>query len=70
MPNKISLDKYRMDDFQIDNFEPRHLKKANISLQKHLNTVYEYENINNEYKKNILKESTFWERIKHTLHLN
>jgi len=69
MPNNTLINKYKMDDFQIDNFEPRHLKKANASLEKYLSTFHNH-NARNEYKNSILKESSFWEKLKHTLHLD
>ena len=65
MPNDIQV-----DDFQIENFEPRHLKKARVALDKHLKTAKKYARINDEYKKNIFKIPNIWDRIKHTLHLD
>ncbi len=58
------LDDAPMDDFQIESFEPRHLKKARESLEKHLKAVEIHAKLNNEYKKGILKEPGFWDKLK------
>ena len=59
-----------MDEFYIDSFEPRHLKKACLSLDKHLKAVEKHASTNEAYKKGILKETNLWDKIKHTLHLD
>ena len=64
MPND-----FKSDEFYIDSFEPRHIKKARHSLEKHLKAVQEYANTNDTYKKGVLKEVSFWEKVKHALHL-
>jgi glycerophosphoryl diester phosphodiesterase len=65
MPND-----FKADEFYIDSFEPRHLKKARLSLEKHLKTAQQHEATNDGYKKGVLKEVSFWEKVKHTLHLD
>ncbi|HFU76904.1 MAG TPA: hypothetical protein ENK98_05105 [Epsilonproteobacteria bacterium] len=59
-----------IEDFQIESFEPRHLKKARESLDKHLKAVEAHAQTNDEYKHGILKEPTLWEKIKHALHVD
>lgn len=59
----------QVDDFQIENFEPRHLKKAREALAKHLKTAEKYARTNDAYKKGLFKEVSLWDKIKHTLHL-
>ena len=51
-------------------FEPTHLKKARIALEKHLKAVEAHAATNDAYKKGLLKEPSLWEKIKHTLHLD
>lgn len=58
------------EKFQIETFEPRHLKKANAALDRHLNAVEEHAATNDAYKKGILKEPSFWQKIKHVLHVD
>ena len=65
MPNN-----FESDEFYIDSFEPRHLKKARLSLEKHLRVAQEHVNTNDGYKKGVLKKVSFWEKVKHTLHLD
>ncbi len=44
-------------------FKPVHLKKANEVLSKHLNAAQAYANANQEYKKEVLKRPTLWEKF-------
>jgi len=60
MPNK----------FKVEDFKPNHLKKAHITLDKHLKAAKEYEQKNDEYKKNLFNSLSLWDKIKHILHLN
>jgi len=60
MPNKL----------HIENFEPKHLKKARESLEKHLKRVEIHANTNEAYKNGILKAPSLWEKIKHVLHVD
>jgi len=60
MPNKL----------EVENFEPKHLKKAHIALEKHLKAVEEHAAKNDEYKRGLLKTPSLWDKIKHTLHLD
>jgi len=59
-----------IEDFQIESFEPRHLKKARESLDKHLTAVEIHAQTNEEYKNGLLKELSIWEKIKHALHVD
>ena len=60
MPNKL----------HIENFKPRHLRKAREALGKHLKTVEIHAHTNETYKKGILKPPSIWEKIKHVLHVD
>jgi hypothetical protein len=64
------LNETQAENFQIENFEPRHLKKARVSLEKHLKAVEQHAQTNDAYKKGLLKEPSLWDKIKHTLHLD
>ena len=64
------LNDTQTENFQIENFEPRHLKKARVSLEKHLKAVELYAQTNDAYKKGLLKGPSLWDKIKHTLHLD
>jgi len=65
MQNDVEYDK-----FQIEDFEPKHLKKAHAALDKHLKAVEEHAATNDIYKKGILKEASLWEKIKYALHVD
>jgi hypothetical protein len=52
MPNK----------FHIDSFDPAKLKKANLSLDKHLKAVLVYEQFNKTYQERLSKKS-FWRKV-------
>ncbi len=43
-------------------FEPIHLKRANEKLKKHVLSAYEHKKKNDDYKKDVFKES-LWEKI-------
>jgi len=58
------------NSFLIEDFSPKNLKKARASLEKHLHAVKGHAQTNEAYKKGILKEATFWEKIKHMLHVD
>ena len=45
-------------------FKPTHLKKANEILDKHLRAVKEHADTNEEYKKDVLKRPTLWEKFR------
>jgi len=65
MPNDTQT-----NNFQIESFEPRHLKKARIALDKHLQTAKKHTKTNDDYKKSQVKNLSLWSKIKHILHLN
>jgi len=44
-------------------FKPTHLKKANEILDKHLRAVKVYVDTNEEYKKDVFKRPTIWEKF-------
>ena len=44
-------------------FKPTHLKKANEILDKHLRAVKVHVDTNEEYKKDLLKRPTLWEKF-------
>ena len=46
------------------NFNPVHLKKANETLSKHLKAAEAYANTNKEYKKEVFKRPTLWEKFR------
>ena len=46
------------------NFKPIHLKKANEILSKHLSAAEAYANTNEEYKKEVFKRPTLWEKFR------
>jgi hypothetical protein len=48
--------------FQIDSFDPAKLKKANLSLEKHLKPVLVYEELNKTYQEQLSKKS-FWKKF-------
>ena len=48
--------------FNIDNFEPRHLKEANTKLDKHILSANAHKKRNDEYRKHIFHES-LWRRF-------
>lgn len=48
--------------FEIDSFEPEMLKKANLTLEKHLKAVLVYKKLNETYQERLSKES-FWKKI-------
>jgi hypothetical protein len=58
------------NSFLIEDFSPKSLKKARLSLEKHLHAVKGHAQTNEGYKKGVLKEPTFWEKIKHVLHMD
>ena len=56
--------------FHIEYFEPKHLKRADEMLTRHLNEVIkEKEHCQDKIKKSLTTPS-FWKRLKHTLHLS
>ncbi len=52
MPNKSN----------IDNFEPKHLKEANLKLDKHVLSANAHKKTNDRYKKGVFHES-LWHRF-------
>ena len=46
------------------NFKPVHLKKANEVLSKHLGAAKAYANTNEEYKQEVFKRPTLWEKFR------
>lgn len=46
-----------------NDFEPKHMKKAIEALAKHLMAAERHANTNEEYKKGILKNQSFWDKI-------
>lgn len=46
-----------------NDFEPIHLKKSRQSLDKHLKTAQIHAHENEDYKKGILKEPSWWEKF-------
>ena len=52
MPNK----------FKIDTFEPLKLKKADITLDKHLKAALVYQELNENYQERLSKIS-FWQKL-------
>jgi hypothetical protein len=44
-------------------FEPKALRKAKETLQKHLTAVHQYKETNHTYQKELFRP-TVWERIK------
>jgi len=63
MPNDT-----KTDNFKIESFEPKHLKKARVVLEKHLKAAEKHAAMNDGYKKGLLKEVSLWSKIKQTLH--
>ena len=50
-----------------DNFEPIYLKKAQKTLDKHLEShKYAHE----KYKERLIKKHTLWKKIKYIFHLD
>lgn len=45
-------------------FEPKNLKKAKETLEKHLSAVKVYTNTNEVSKKEVFKELSLWEKVK------
>jgi len=52
MPNKSN----------IDNFQPKHLKEANLKLDKHVLSAHAHKKTNDGYKKNVFHES-LWHKF-------
>jgi len=46
----------------IDNFYPKHLKAANLKLDKHVLSATAHKETNDEYKKNVFHES-LWHKF-------
>ena len=44
-------------------FIPTHLKKANEALSKHLSAAEIHADTNDEYKKEVFKRPTIWEKF-------
>jgi hypothetical protein len=59
MPNK----------FYIEHFEPKYLRKAHKSLERHLEEVQIKLNANESYRDTFSKKKSLWEKIKESLHL-
>jgi len=45
-------------------FKPVHLKKANEVLSKHLSEAKAHADANQEYKKEVFKRPTLWEKFR------
>ena len=58
MPNK----------FNIENFEAKHLKKADAWLSQNLQEVEKLQSSNKIYRKAFSSKSTLWDKIKKSLH--
>ncbi len=58
------------NDFKIDTFTPKHLKKSQIVLDKHLKVMEKHQETIETYKKELFHETGFWNTIKHVLHLD
>lgn len=46
-----------------NNFEAKHIKKAVEVLAKHLRAVEVHSDLNQDYKKGILKEPSVWKKV-------
>ena len=57
-------------DFKIDRFIPKHIKKSQIMLDKHLSTIEKYQQSIEIYKKELSPKRKFWDTLKHVLHLD
>lgn len=66
----LKIETLKIKKFKIEAFEPTHLKKAHHALDKHLKAVEAHAATNDAYKKGLLKEPSFWEKIKHVLHVD
>ena len=58
------------NNFKIDTFTPKHLKKSQIVLDKHLKAMEKHQETIETYKKGLFQETGFWNTIKHVLYLD
>jgi len=58
------------NNFKIDRFVPKHLKKSQIMLDKHLKTMEKHQQNIETYKRELFHRTGFWGILKHVLHLD